>query len=349
MLWLRQESGFYECVDAYEMPCIKIKEPSESSLPRFLEENEFVISIDEFKTNPEVYNRLGFLELPDWINDVTPWLIVPLIHIDKLIGFIVLDHSSAQKKHFNWEDSDLLKTAARQAASFIAQREVADELAEAKQFESFNKLSTYVIHDIKNLVTQLSLITSNAEKHKNNPLFMDDVINTIANSVNKMNKMMGVLQGKAEVKTSHMVNIVDLLHELVASRERSGGKPTPQLGCESHELYVRADRDQLLSIFGHLVQNAQDATPETGRIDVLQTTKGTGVVVEVSDTGCGMDEEYIRTKLFRPFKTTKGEKGMGIGVYETREIISALGGDIEVSSTVGKGTSFKVYLPGGKP
>lgn len=348
MLWLRQENGFYECVETLGMPLVKDKEPSESSLSRFLEENEFVISIDEFKTSPEVYNRLGFLELPDWINKVSPWLIVPLIYIDKLIGFVVLDHSSAQKKHFNWEDSDLLKTAARQTASFIAQLEVSEALAEAKQFESFNKLSTYVVHDIKNLITQLSLITSNAEKHKDNPLFMKDVINTISNSVDKMNKMMGVLQGKTDTRTSNMVNVIELLNELVVNRERSGAKPIPKLGCESLEFYVKADKDQLLSIFGHLVQNAQDATPDDGRIDVLQTTRGSNAMIEVRDTGCGMDEEFIKTELFRPFKTTKGEKGMGIGVYEAREIISVLGGEIEVSSTIGKGTSFKVFLPGKK-
>jgi len=348
MLWLRQKNGFYECVETLEMPLVKTREPSESSLSRFLEENEFVISIDEFKVSPEVYNRLGFLELPDWINEISPWLIVPLIHIDKLIGFIVLDHSSAQKKHFNWEDSDLLKTAARQSASFIAQLEASEELAEAKQFESFNKLSTYVVHDIKNLITQLSLITSNAEKHKDNPLFMEDVVNTIANSVDKMNTMMSLLQGKTGVHASRMVNVVELLHELVANRELSGGKPTPTLGCESLEFYVKADKDQLLSIFGHLVQNAQDATPDNGRIDVLQTTRGGNVVIEVRDTGCGMDENFIKTELFRPFKSTKGEKGMGIGAYETREIISVLGGEIEVISTVDQGTSFKVYLPGMK-
>ncbi|MCK4706293.1 MAG: PEP-CTERM system histidine kinase PrsK, partial [Gammaproteobacteria bacterium] len=143
MLWLRQKSGSYECIETLRMPSVKIIESSQSPLVKFLDENEFVISIDEFKESPEVYNRLGFIELPDWINEVTPWLIVPLIHIDELIGFIVLDHSVAQKKHFNWEDRDLLKTAARQAAAFIAQREVADELAEAKQFEVFTRLSAY--------------------------------------------------------------------------------------------------------------------------------------------------------------------------------------------------------------
>lgn len=346
MLWLRQDDGFYECVKTLEMPAIKTREPSESSLPKFIESNEFVISIDEFREQPEVYNRLGFLEVPAWVNEINPWLIVPLLHIDKLIGFIVLDHSTAQKKHFNWEDSDLLKTAARQAASFLAQRGVSDKLAEAKQFESFNKLSTYVIHDIKNLVTQLSLITSNAEKHKDNPLFMQDVINTIANSVDKMNKMMGVLQGKSNEQISDSVNIIELLKDLVESRQKSGGKPLPELGIESSEYLVKADRDQLLSIFGHLVQNAQDATPDEGKVEILQSTKGNYVVVEIRDNGCGMDESFMENELFKPFKTTKGDKGMGIGVYETREIVAALGGQIEVSSAPGEGTNFKVLLPG---
>lgn len=345
VLFLRKDSGFYECVGSIEMQVIKDKEPSKSSLPIFLEENEFVISVDEFKENPEVYNRLGFLELPDWINEIEPWLIIPLVHIDKLIGYVVLDHSRVQKRHFNWEDSDLLKTAARQAASFIAQRKVSDELAEAKQFESYNKLSTYVVHDIKNLVSQLSLITTNAVKHKNNPLFMDDAINTISNSVEKMNKMIGVLQGKVDNKPSDKVNIIPLLEELVISREKSGEKPMPELGCDTEEFLVKADKDQLLSIFGHLVQNAQDATPDNGSIDIIQSSNVNNVIIEIRDTGTGMDEEFINTNLFKPFKTTKGSKGMGIGVYETREIISALGGEIEVSSQLGQGTSFKVTLP----
>jgi len=344
MLFLRQSNGFYQCVEALEMPMVNFKEPAGSSLPRFLEENEFVISVDEFKENPEVYNRLGFLELPDWINETEPWLIVPLVHIDQLIGYIVLDHSSVQKSHFNWEDSDLLKTAARQAASFIAQRNVADELAEAKQFESFNKLSTYVVHDIKNLITQLSLITTNAVKHKNNPLFMDDVINTIGNSVEKMNKMMGILQGDVDSSPSDKVNIITLLEELVISREKAGGLPIPNLTCDTPNYYVKADKDQLFSVFGHLVQNAQDATPDAGTIEIIQSSTKTHVIIEIIDTGTGMDEDFIDTKLFKPFKTTKGDKGMGIGVYETREIITALGGTIEVSSELGKGTQFKITL-----
>ena len=223
-----------------------------------------MISVDEFLEQPEVYNRLGYLELPEWVKTIQPWLIVPLIYNDLLIGFIVLDHASARKRSFNWEDSDLLKTAARQVAAFLEQMNASNALAEARQFESFNKVSTYVIHDIKNLVAQLSLISSNAEKHKDNPLFMEDVFKTVNNSVTKMNKMMEVLSGKGASSKSSKVDIISVLEELVHHRQIAGGKPVPILGCESTSYYVKADKNQLIAILGHLVQHhyiIQLATP----------------------------------------------------------------------------------------
>lgn len=345
MLWLREDNGFFVCVDTWEMEKVTTREPTETSLAKFMEEHEFVISVDEFKEQPEVYNRLGYLELPEWVNKLQPWLIVPLIYNDLLIGFIVLDHAVARKKTFNWEDSDLLKTAARQVAAFLEQMNASEALAEARQFESFNKVSTYVVHDIKNLVAQLSLISSNAEKHKDNPLFMEDVFKTINNSVLKMNKMMEVLNGKVATGQSSRVDIISVLEELVHNRQISGGKPVPILGCESTSFFVKADKNQLIAILGHLVQNAQDATDDSGRIMISQKRSAEGVVIEIVDTGTGMSDEFIHGKLFKPFKTTKGIHGMGIGVYEAREIILAIGGQIEVSSEVNVGTCFKLTIP----
>lgn len=345
MLWLRADNGFFVCVDSWEMERVSDREPTETSLPKFMEEHEFVISVDEFLEHPEVYNRLGYLELPEWVKRVQPWLIVPLIYNDLLIGFVVLDHATARKKTFNWEDSDLLKTAARQVAAFLEQLNASKALAEARQFENFNKVSTYVVHDIKNLVAQLSLISSNAEKHKDNPLFMEDVFKTINNSVTKMNKMMEVLSGKGEASKSSRVNIISVLEELVHHRQIAGGKPVPILGCEATSFFVKADKNQLLAILGHLVQNAQDATDDDGRITISQKRSTDGVVIEIEDTGSGMSEDFIKNNLFKPFKTTKGSKGMGIGVYEAREIILAIGGQIEVSSKVGVGTCFRLTIP----
>ncbi len=346
MLWLRQDNGFFHCVDSWQMPKVKVREPAGSSLPKFLEYNEFVISVDEFEQQPDVYNRLGFLELPDWVKEIKPWLIVPLINNELLIGFIVLSHSTARQKTFNWEDSDLLKTAARQVATSLEQMKASRALAEARQFENFNKVSTYVIHDIKNLVAQLSLISSNAEKHKDNPLFMEDVFKTINNSVTKMNKMMEVLSGKAgSSDNSSKIDVIKVLEELVHQREIAGGKPVPILICESDSYTVKADKNQLLAILGHLVQNAQDATDDNGKITITQKCGFDEILIEVEDNGSGMDEDFLKNNLFKPFKTTKGSKGMGIGVYEAREIILALGGEIEVFSELGKGTRFRISIP----
>ena len=344
MLWLRQDNGLFECVDAWRMPLIKVKEPGNGSMVRFMQSFEFVISVDELNREPEVYNRLGRLELPAWLNEISPWLIVPLIHINTLIGFIVLRHSAARKRYFNWEDSDLLKTAGRQVASYLEQQKASVALAEARQFESFNKISTYIVHDIKNLVAQLSLIMTNAEKHKHNPLFMTDVIHTIGNTVDKMNKMLDVVSQKPEKQISSRIDLIPLLEELVRMRQQARAKPVPVLSCATDHCFVKADRNQLLSIFGHLVQNAQEATADDGSIVISQSVDQGQVVLKFSDTGHGMDEDFIKNQLFRPFKTTKG-KGMGIGVYETREIIVALGGSIDVESKPSRGTLFTISLP----
>ena len=160
-----------------------------------------------------------------------------------------------------------------------------------------------------------------------------------------MNKMMEVLSGKIQTNKSSKVNIITVLEELVHHRKIAGGKPVPILGCESASYYVKADKNQLVAILGHLVQNAQDATDNDGKITVSQKRSTEGVVIEIEDTGTGMDDNFIKNQLFKPFKTTKGSKGMGIGVYEAREIILAIGGKIEVFSEVSVGTRFKLTIP----
>ncbi|MHB8551844.1 MAG: ATP-binding protein, partial [Acidiferrobacterales bacterium] len=105
------------------------------------------------------------------------------------------------------------------------------------------------------------------------------------------------------------------------------------------------NRDRLSAVIGHVIQNAREATPADGRVTVRLRADRRQVVIEVEDTGCGMDEAFIRERLFRPFETTKGNSGMGIGAYETREFVRALGGDIDVFSRPGHGTIFRLHLP----
>jgi putative PEP-CTERM system histidine kinase len=284
------------------------------------------------------------LELPDWLAAIPrAWLVTPLILHEHLLGFIVLTRSPAPQ-HFNWEDCDLLKTAGRQAASHLAQLEAARALADARQFELCSRLSTYVMHDLKNLVAQLSLVVTNAAKHKHNPQFMEDAIRTVEHSVDKMNRLMAHLRsGGGDQLQLVAVDLCELLHDV--AKTMANGHPAPNVDCQAKGIAARANKDRFAAIIGHVVRNAQDATPDDGRIIMRLFKRDEWAVIEVQDTGNGMDPDFIRDRLFRPFETTKGKSGMGIGVYETREFVRALGGDVEVISRVGEGTTFRLRVP----
>jgi len=348
VLWIRHdgnEDGLFKPEAQWNIKLtVPASEPANSSLIQFLEIQKWVINLDEYERDPGLYKSLGDLTMPSWLKFIpNAWLISPLILHEKLLGFVVLTRSPASHNGFNWEDSDLLKTSGSQAASYLAQHAISQALAEARQFEAFNRLSTYVVHDLKNLISQLSLVVSNAARHGNNPLFMKNVISTVDNSVSKMNRLLNRLRDGVQPDSGRAVNLAELLAEVV--HDARAGRPAPLLECGADDVTLTADHDQLASVIGHVIRNAQDATPEDGRITVrLQKING-HAVVEVEDTGCGMDETFINARLFRPFQTTKGKSGMGIGVYEAREFVRSLGGDISVESKPGKGTIFRIQLP----
>jgi putative PEP-CTERM system histidine kinase len=345
VLWMRREDGHYEPTAKWNMePPLSANEPAGSSLIRFLEIQKWVINLDEYRRDPGLYQSLGDLTMPSWLRTLSDaWLIAPLLLQEKLHGFVVLARSPAVRRHFNWEDCDLLKTTGTQAASHLAQHAASQALAEARQFEAFNRLSTYVVHDLKNLISQLSLVVSNTARHRNNPLFMENVISTVENSVSKMNRLLVRMRDGVQADSKRMVNLVKLLEEVV--RDAQAAKPAPVLECAMKDMAVTADRDRLASVMGHVIRNAQDASSEDGRVIVRLLKLNGHAVVEVEDNGCGMDDTFIRARLFRPFQTTKGDSGMGIGVYEAREFVRSLGGDIQVVSKPGKGTIFRIQLP----
>ena len=340
-LWMRSMNRFVP-VSSWQM---KVADSDavdrDHPLIAFMSEREWLIDIDEFERDPGLY---GNLELPDWLRRMRrAWLVVPLIVHDHLLGFIVLSRSPAQS-HFNWEDSDLVKTAARQVAVHLAQLEASQALAEAQQFEVRNRLTSYVMHDLKNLIAQLSLVVSNAAKHKGNPRFMEDAIVTVDNSVQKMNRLLEHLRSDTMQTTeTGTVELCEMLGEVVQTM--SNGRPVPKLDCQAVGLHSHADRDRCGAIIGHLIRNAQDATPDDGRVIVRLFKRADRAIIEVQDTGTGMDETFIRERLFRPFDSTKGKAGTGIGVYEARDYVHRAGGDLEVISRVGEGTTFRVRLP----
>ena len=316
-------------------------ELGDTGFVQFLERTGWVIYLDEMATDPERYSGL---DLPEWFADLRePWLVLPLIHDELLLGFVVLMRSST-KHNLDWEDSDLLKTLGRQAASYLAVIRVTEALADARQFEAFNRLSAFVVHDLKNLVAQLSLVVTNAKKHRHNPEFMDDAINTVDNATTKMNRLLANLRKeRAEAPAGGEAPLLATLREVVT--RRGVRQPVPELEAESGEVTVAADPERFAAVMEHLVQNAQEACTEGGQVRVRISHDETMTLIEIEDDGEGMDERFMAERLFRPFDTTKGNAGMGIGVYEAREFVRAAGGRIEVSSRPGEGTVFTIRLP----
>jgi len=339
LLWNKTESGTYKLAAHWEM-----EEPEvDHGLPEFaawLQKTEWIIDLREWRQSPDLYEGL---ELPTFIEAIPrAWLISPLLFGEELQGILLLRESDLQTD-VNWEDRDLLKVAGRQAASHLAQYQASQALVEARQFEAFNRLSAYVVHDLKNILAQQSLIVSNAVKHRNNPAFVDDVINTVENSVERMTRPMEQMRSGIRGIESQAVDLGELLAESVQGRQKTA--PCPALEVPPKPLMALADSEQLGTVFSHLIQNAQEATDRTGQVTVRLLAQADHAVIEIEDSGIGMAEDFVRNRLFKPFDSTKGLTGMGIGAFESREIVRKLGGDIRVSSTPGTGSLFRIVLP----
>ncbi|MGB5833999.1 MAG: XrtA/PEP-CTERM system histidine kinase PrsK, partial [Thiohalocapsa sp.] len=282
--------------------------------------------------------------IPEWmINQRSLWLLVPLFHEDQLFGFVILSKPRAPQG-LDWENLQLLQTAARQAASYLALDDAATALAQARQFEGFNRLSAFVVHDLKNLIAQLSLVSKNAERYKHNQAFVDDAFQTVSNSVAKMQRLLAQLRSASASGREERVHLKSILEAVVAERRLAQVHPKLRLVCDL-DFTVSADSDRLSAILGNVIQNAQDATQKDGQVDVRLSAHPLGALVEIDDDGRGMDEAFVRDRLFRPFDSTKGLSGMGIGAFECRAFVTSLGGRVEVESMLGKGTCFKIIIP----
>jgi putative PEP-CTERM system histidine kinase len=342
LLWLTRETNQYDLVENWSVMDLGERHiDGADSMIRFLAETQWIIDLDEYASDRSVYRDL---HVPEWLLELPEaWLVVPLMHQTQLLGFAVLTHSRAKDK-LDWEIRDLLRTAGRQVAGYLALLEVNLALASARQFEAFNRLSAFVVHDLKNIVAQLSLISKNADEHRDNPLFIDDALSTISHATQKMNRLLAQLRIQhTAVQNVTQLKLSDIIEQVV--KNRSAAEPRPVIKRMDKTAQILADKDRLAAIIEHLVQNAQDATAGSGFVNLRVYTEHNQAKISIEDNGCGMSEEFIRDQLFKPFQTTKGNAGMGIGAYEASEFVKALGGRVDVSSRVGEGTTFLVSLP----
>ncbi|MCH9027953.1 MAG: PEP-CTERM system histidine kinase PrsK [Proteobacteria bacterium] len=340
-LWLYDETRkIYDCRASVATEEILETLHEDDSLVEFLQDRHWIIEMEEWRRHPENYANLA---MPSClIKDSGTALIVPLLLGEKLTGFVVL-HAGQRTEGLDYEDRDLLKTAGRQLATHIARHEAVERLTESRQFDAYHRLTAFIMHDIKNLVAQLSLLVGNAEKHKANPEFVDDMIETVANSVDRMNRLMDQLRhGEPQEQVESM--------ELREAAERAirrcdERRPVPELIGNAGSVRVKVDSARLVQMLEHLIRNAQDATADDGSVRVQILKKSSQACLRVEDSGSGMDEEFIRERLFKPFDSTKGTRGMGIGAYQVRDYARTMGGQINVYSEPGKGSCFEILLP----
>ncbi len=211
------------------------------------------------------------------------------------------------------------------------------------EFDAFNRMSAFVVHDLKNLIAQLALLLKNAERHRDNPEFQRDMLATIEHVVGRMNHLMLQLRtGTTPMDKPRPVDLREVIVRVIKTKEVHSAsievEPGPSLRAFAHD-------ERIERVLGHIVQNAIEATREMGgQVRVRVFADGKDAVVEIADNGAGMSEEFVRERLFRPYQTTKPQ-GMGIGMYESSQYINGIGGRIEADSSPNGGARFQVVLP----
>ncbi|MBN7827289.1 XrtA/PEP-CTERM system histidine kinase PrsK [Bowmanella dokdonensis] len=343
---LKSQNQNLEVVSIIEHEPLSAKEREVlAQLVGFLQSKHWLVDIEELRVKP--FNYEGLKINHSMLNDCRFQLVVPFYQDNQLWGMALLHAPSEQRIRLDWELRDYLNAVSAQVANYLFHYEASRELAENAQFAAFNRMSAFVLHDLKNVLAQIDLILCNAQQHKHNPEFIEDTFETLAHTKGRMERMLKQLTEKKEAlpSKSRTVNLSKLLHQVIAERCQQL-RPLPEL-IELAEVNLSLDEDKFSNVLYHLISNAQQATDDEGQVWVRvgQANHENQVLVEIEDTGCGMSQEFIVNRLFTPFDTTKGNAGMGIGAYDAKNYIEKIGGRIEVQSQVGKGTTFSLFLP----
>jgi putative PEP-CTERM system histidine kinase len=339
-LWLKDPTArFFAQAACWNMPASSATEDADSGLCKFLIDSGWIINLEEYRSLPRRYDGL---DIPRWLVEVpNAWLVVPLATRCEMIGFVVLA-TARTTIDVNWEVNDLLKTAGRQAGAFLGQMQATEALLEVRKFDAFNRMSAFVVHDLKNIVAQLSLMLKNAERHRDNPEFQQDMLMTVEHSVERMRQlMMQLREGATPVDSPRGIDLGDVILRIRTAKASQGRDLEFEL---TDKVVAKGHEDRVERVIGHIVQNALDATENGGRVWVKLERQGAHALVEVGDTGHGMTPEFLRERLFKPFQTTK-PAGMGIGAYESFQYVHELGGKVLVDSSIDVGTQVSLLLP----
>ncbi|MDA8414515.1 MAG: PEP-CTERM system histidine kinase PrsK [Desulfobacteraceae bacterium] len=332
-LFLYEKGPDKYCVTAqHEMVLTQDAIDPRNSIISFMEECEWVINVRE--NNPEIIEENEAFFSANQIS-----FIVPLFAVNRLEGFITLGKAIKDNEVYIYEDYDLMKTIARQASLAIMHQRFSEQLMQSREIEAIGNVSAFVIHDLKNLVSNLSLIVENAGRHIQNPDFQKDMLASLGNTVVKMQRLIGRLKnlGEGDQFNLQKVNLLELAEK--TARLVTSGSPITVSGTPETAL---VDANEIQKVILNLLLNGIEASGPDEPVLVEVGNTGTPYI-RVTDRGCGMSPLFIRTELFKPFRTTK-KQGLGIGLYQCRQIVEAHNSRIEVSSVEGSGSTFTVWL-----
>jgi putative PEP-CTERM system histidine kinase len=342
-LLIVEESGELVCVEERGRPELSGKRWDAAALERMRAADPVMAlnprSDDRPALSGAVPDSLGF--------GGEHWAFVCLRNRDKLVGAVLLSEPLVSRP-LDWQDREFLLLAGRQVAAYLAEQASRDGLAEARQFDEFHRRMAFVMHDIKNLSSQMAVLSANAGKHIENPEFQADLLTTLDHSAAKLNALLNRLgrHAKESPPEPALVACDELVEGVCSEFASRTGRLVEAIIVD--RLHVLACPDQLRQALTHLVQNAIDASPPDRSVTVSLSREGLNAQIEVRDQGCGMSQEFIHRKLFKPFVSTK-DNGFGIGAFEARELSAAMGGRLEVQSEEGLGSRFTLVLPLSEP
>jgi putative PEP-CTERM system histidine kinase len=267
------------------------------------------------------------------------WLALPLNHAGAVIGFIVLNQPRARFA-LDREAFDLLRIVGREIASRVAEQRAAQVLAQTRELREYSQRFAFVIHDIKNVSGQLTMLLANAEVHADNPAFQRDMLVTVRALVDKISRLLERLRADRAERAHALLDPVERLRVLLDALPPDTVRLRDQAGGAG----VAIEPEAFDAVTTHILNNAREVGANDDVVTVVVRPENTFLAIEITDQGPGMSAEFIRDRLFRPFASTKRD-GLGIGAYQARELLRKAGGDLLVESREGVGTTMRILLP----
>lgn len=329
---LDAESTSYQYSASFNMPRDWRPFTQDDPLIESLQQKDWIINLRD--SNPQLDDSLI-----DSLSEAGAFLVVPLYFNNELSGFIIIGEQIDTTEELTYEDFDLLRMLARQSIAALQGLRLTEQLSTSRELAAIGKVSTFVLHDLKNQVSGLSLLLDNAREYISDPEFQQDMLETVDNTVVNMKGLIARLKNLKE-KPELVVAPVDLEKIVQDAATTAGGDV--QISGQSFK--VDADEEEIYRVILNLLINAIEASKGGTPVKVEYGCQDTFAYVNVVDSGCGMNSEFIETKLFKPFETTK-KHGFGIGLYQCKQIIESHQGSISVFSAEGEGTTFTLLLP----